>query len=58
MVDCEAALPHHLLKISVGELVSAIPPDAQEDDRGLEVAPLEGGLNLFTRMIPERCWRN
>jgi hypothetical protein len=32
MVNRQAALQHHLLQIAVGDLVSAIPTDAQEDD--------------------------
>jgi hypothetical protein len=41
MVHGESSLPHHLFKVTVGELVSAIPADAQKDDRRLEVTPLE-----------------
>jgi hypothetical protein len=47
MVDREAALAHHLLQVWVRELVSAIPPDAQEDDGGLAVPPLERGMILL-----------
>jgi len=47
MIDGEAALAHHLFEVAVGELVSAIPADAQKDDRRLEVPPLERGLVLL-----------
>jgi hypothetical protein len=43
----QSALPHHLLQIPIRELVSAIPPDVQQDDRRLELAPLEGGLRML-----------
>ncbi len=41
MIDSEAALAHHLLKVAVAQGVPAIPSDAQQDDRWLVVAPLE-----------------
>jgi hypothetical protein len=44
MIHREAALAHHLLQAAVGELVPAIPPDTQKDDRRLEVTPLKRGL--------------
>ena len=47
MVDGEAALFHHLLDVAVGELISAIPPDAQKDALWLVVPPFERGLILF-----------
>jgi hypothetical protein len=47
MIHRKTALPHHLLEISVRELVSAIPADTEENDRGLEVAPLERGFILY-----------
>ena len=47
LVYGESPLPHHLLQVAVRELVPAIPPDAQKDDRGLEKTPLERGLVLL-----------
>ena len=41
MVDRDAALAHHLLKIAVAHAVAAVPPDRPEHDLALEVAPLE-----------------
>jgi hypothetical protein len=46
MIDREATLTHHLLQVSVGELIAAIPADAEQDDRGLEVTPLERGPGM------------
>jgi hypothetical protein len=47
MIYGEATLAHHLLKVAVGELVSAIPSDTQKNDSWLEVPPLERGLVLL-----------
>jgi hypothetical protein len=47
MIHGEAALAHHLLDVAVGELIPAIPPDAQKDDRRLVAPPLERGLLLL-----------
>jgi hypothetical protein len=47
VVHSQAALPHHLLEVTVRELVAAIPPNAQKDDGGLKVTPLERGLMLL-----------
>jgi len=47
VVYTESSLFHHLFQISVAKLVTQIPSDAQQDDGGLEVAPLERGLILF-----------
>jgi hypothetical protein len=41
MIHGEATLSHHLLQVAAGELVAAIPSNAQKDDRWLEVPPLE-----------------
>jgi hypothetical protein len=54
MVHAQAALSHHLFEVAVGKLVPAILPHAQQDDRGLEVAPLEQGLMLLHEDDP---WR-
>jgi hypothetical protein len=54
MIHGEAAPAHHLLKIAVRELRPAIPPDAQKDDRRLEVATLKGGLVLLHEDDPQR----
>jgi hypothetical protein len=37
----EIALAHHLFNISVGELISAVPADTQQDDVRRVMAPLE-----------------
>ena len=53
VVDAQPALAHHLLQVAVGELVPAIPSDAQKNERGLEVSPLERGLVMLPKsMIP------
>ena len=62
MVHGEPALAHHPFEVTVRELVSAIPPDAQKEHRRLEVSPLERGLMLLQeryseRMIDELKWR-
>lgn len=53
MVHRESALAHHLLEVAVGELVPAIPTDAQEDDGGLEVTPLKRGLRVLQECDPQ-----
>jgi hypothetical protein len=48
MIYREGALAHHLLQVPVGELIPAISADTQEeDDRRLEVTPLERGLRML-----------
>ena len=47
VIHFESALSHHLFNIPIGKLVPAVPPDAQKDERGLVVTPLEGGLVMF-----------
>ena len=47
MIDGEAAFPHHLFEVAIGELVPAILTDTQEDDSGFEVTPLEWELILL-----------
>ena len=39
MVDRKTALGHDLLEIAIGERVSQVPTNAQEDDRILEMTP-------------------
>ena len=41
MVDRDAALGHHLLKIPQAEIVGQIPPDAEQDHGLVELAALE-----------------
>jgi hypothetical protein len=43
----QTTLTHHLFQVAVGELVFAMPTDAQKDERRLEVAPLERGLRML-----------
>ena len=43
MVDHDAALAHHLLKIAIAYPVAARPPDRLKNDFTLEVAALEVG---------------
>lgn len=52
MIHGQAALSHHLLQVSIAKMVSAIPSDAEEDKRGLEVTPLERDLFCFMSIIP------
>ena len=42
MIDCKAALVHHLFDITVAERVAQVPAKAQEDDVSFIVPPLEG----------------
>jgi len=42
MMHLKTTLPHHLFDVTVRKLKATIPPDAQKDDRRLEVAPLKG----------------
>lgn len=44
MIRGEVTLSHPLFEVTVREPVSAILTDAQQDDGGLEVAPLKRGL--------------
>jgi hypothetical protein len=56
MVNVEAALTHHLLQVAIGEMVSAIPSNAQKDDRRLGVPPLEQGLMLLHEGVSGRMF--
>src|SRR5688572_7961316 len=40
-VDRDAALSHHLLEVSEAEIVSQIPPDAEQDYRTIKMPALE-----------------
>jgi hypothetical protein len=54
MVHGESPLSHHFLKIPIRELIFAIPADAQKDDCGLGVAPLERRLRMLQEYDPGR----
>src|SRR5690606_33779098 len=41
VINGDAALIHHLLKIPQAEIVSQIPPDAQQDHRAIEITAFE-----------------
>jgi hypothetical protein len=41
MVHCKTTLTYHLFHITIGELIAAIPSDAQKDKSWLEVTPFE-----------------
>jgi hypothetical protein len=41
VVNGDAALGHHLLKIPQAQAVSQVPPDAQQDHGAIQVAALE-----------------
>jgi hypothetical protein len=53
MVDGDAALSHHLFKVSEAQVIGQVPPDAQQDHRAIEMAAFEhhkppelaGGMN-------------
>ena len=47
VIYIEPALFHHLFDVAVRERVPAVPADAEKDDSGLEVAPLERGLMIL-----------
>jgi hypothetical protein len=47
MVYRQSSLTHHLFKITIGELKSAIPSDTQENDGRLVMTPLKRGFILF-----------
>jgi hypothetical protein len=42
VIDCEVALLHHFFEVAITEGVAQIPADAEKDDLGLIVTPLEG----------------
>jgi hypothetical protein len=44
MVNGQATLGHHLFQVAIGERVSQIPPNAEEDDHVFEVSPAEGSV--------------
>lgn len=46
-VYVEPPLTHHLFNIAIRKLIPTVPPDAQKNNGGLVVTPLERGLNLF-----------
>jgi hypothetical protein len=41
VVDGDAALGHHLLKVSQAQIVGQILPDAEQDDRSIKLPTLE-----------------
>jgi hypothetical protein len=41
MIDRKTALGHDLLQVAIGERVSQIPANAEQDDRVFEVPPAE-----------------
>jgi hypothetical protein len=41
MINRDAALRHHLFQISEAEIVSQIPPDAEQDHRTIKMPALE-----------------
>jgi hypothetical protein len=41
VIDLQAALIHHFFEISIAQTVTQIPADAEENDLGLVVSPLE-----------------
>jgi hypothetical protein len=42
MIEREAALPHHFFEVAIAAGVAQIPADAEKDDLGLILTPLEG----------------
>ena len=52
VIHFEPTLSHHLLDIAVGELVAAIPSNAQKNNRGFVVPPFERGLILLQEYDP------
>jgi hypothetical protein len=52
MVNGEVPLRHDLLQIPIGEGVSQVPPNAQEDDRVFEVSPPEERWPLSVHDTP------
>jgi hypothetical protein len=42
VIYVELTLTHHLFNISVGELIPAVPANAQDDEVGRVVPPLKG----------------
>ena len=47
MIDRKPTLIHHFFNVAVAELIVAIPADAQDDDGGLVVPPLERRFMLL-----------
>jgi hypothetical protein len=41
VIDGDAALGHHLLKVPVADTVAAVPANAEQDDLGQKPAALE-----------------
>jgi hypothetical protein len=41
VIHSKPALAHHLFQVAIGELLTAVPTDAQKYNGGLEVTPLE-----------------
>ena len=52
VVDREVPLGHNLLQIAVGQRVSQVPPNAQEDDHTFEMSPAEQGWPSSGHAIP------
>jgi hypothetical protein len=41
VIDREPAFEHHLFEIPIAERIAKVPPDAQKNDVGLKMTPLE-----------------
>jgi hypothetical protein len=41
MVDGDASLGHHLLKVPETEIIGQVPPDADQEDRAIKLPALE-----------------
>ncbi len=50
MIDLNAPLTHHLLKLAVADRISHIPPHTPQDDIPLEVTALEVNRH---RLVPK-----
>src|SRR5690349_7767585 len=52
---CYAPLRDHFFEVGIAEAVAQVPADAQEDDLGRVVSPLEGIILRQSRRLHARC---
>src|SRR6266568_1697324 len=46
VIDLETSLEHDLFQISIAQWITKVPPDAEQNDLGLEVTPFERGKGI------------
>ena len=48
MVDRKSPFAHHFLEIAVAQGIAQVPPNAQEDEFGFELTPIEKAIGVHS----------